>query len=124
MMYGWRCGRTHLGIPTSHTIFHLASTVYMSAPACVVTFGQQIHMCARLTSPDTINQQLKQYFTELYGPGVAEDNAGDAFHCERVIPEHDQGNTGIMSDITTAEIYSAIKTSAPKKSPYFRRDSS
>lgn len=71
----------------------------------------------RLTSPDTINQQLQQYFTELYGPGVAEEDAGDAFHCERVIPEQDQGNTGIMSDITTAEIYSAIKTSAPKKSP-------
>ena len=70
-----------------------------------------------LDSSDAIEQQLQQYFSELYGLGDVEVDAGNAFHCERVIPEQDEANTHIMSDITTADIYAAIKTSAPRKSP-------
>ena len=68
-------------------------------------------------SPDTIEHHLQHYFSELYGAGDVEEEAGEAFGCARIVPENDEVNAETMSEITTAEIFSAIKTSAPKKSP-------
>lgn len=65
--------------------------------------------------PDAIRDHMVQYFTNLYARENVE--AGDAFDCERIIPENDDVNAACMSDISTADILSAIRTSAAKKSP-------
>ncbi|XP_055623052.1 uncharacterized protein LOC129766509 [Toxorhynchites rutilus septentrionalis] len=62
-----------------------------------------------------IQNYMVEYFTNLYTAGHVEENS--AFQCERIIPEQDDVNGACMNDITTAEILTAIRTSASRKLP-------
>lgn len=66
---------------------------------------------------DGIRDHMVEYFTNLYARGDVDDLQGSGFQCERAIPEQDHANTSCMSEITTVEILSAIRTSASRKSP-------
>lgn len=64
-----------------------------------------------------IEQHLLQYFQQLYAADdEGEPNEND-FECERVVPENDGINEACMSEISTTEILTAIRTSASRKSP-------
>lgn len=64
-----------------------------------------------------IQNHLVQYFSNLYARENVDEAEGTVFQCDRVIPEQDPVNEACMSEITTVEILSAIRTSASKKSP-------
>lgn len=66
---------------------------------------------------EQIEQNLLRYFTELYSEPQREAGIDDEFNCERVIPENDEINDACGNEISTAEILTAIRTSAPRKSP-------
>lgn len=65
-----------------------------------------------------IRNHMVEYFANLYARENVEGGEPErTFQCERVIPEQDPVNEACMDDITTADILSAIRTSASKKSP-------
>lgn len=67
---------------------------------------------------EAIRNHMVAYFTNLYArEDVEEEEPEGPFRCERIIPEQDAVNEACMDEITTAEILSAIRTSASKKSP-------
>ncbi|XP_058456328.1 uncharacterized protein LOC131433751 [Malaya genurostris] len=67
--------------------------------------------------PEHIEQHLLEYYTTLYTANETTEERYEYFACERAIPENDESNEACTSEITTAEIKEAIKTSASKKSP-------
>ncbi|XP_062541831.1 uncharacterized protein LOC134209820 [Armigeres subalbatus] len=66
--------------------------------------------------PHEIEANLFAFFSSLYTEEAA-DNNEDGFVCERIIPPDDPLNEACTEEITTAEILSAIRASAPKRSP-------
>lgn len=70
-----------------------------------------------IDQPDAVEQHVLQYFSELYSERQQQGEINDEFPCERMIPENDEINEACVSEITTAEILAAIRTSAPRKSP-------
>lgn len=64
-----------------------------------------------------IKEHVYQYFAELYSEPEREPQQHEEFQCDQVIPVNDAVNEACMDDITTAEIWSAIKLSSSKKSP-------
>lgn len=64
-----------------------------------------------------IEQHMFDFYRTLYAAGELEGIVDQTFDCERVIPENDPTNEALMSEITTADIFIAIKTSSPNKSP-------
>lgn len=71
-----------------------------------------------LNQSEEIEQHMLQYFTELYAEEeITNTDDVDAFECGRIIPENDETNEACMREITTTEILTAIRTSAPRKSP-------
>ncbi|XP_062541857.1 uncharacterized protein LOC134209851 [Armigeres subalbatus] len=74
-----------------------------------------------IVEPQAIEANLFDFFSSLYSEETAENdgnaNNGDDFACERVIPPDDPLNEACMEEIQTAEILSAIRASAPKRSP-------
>lgn len=64
-----------------------------------------------------IQRHVHQFFSELYSePNIAVDQPND-FQCDQIIPNNDATNDACMEEITTADIWAAIKTSSSKKSP-------
>lgn len=55
------------------------------------------------------------YFRELYSE--KEQEVTNEFDCELVVPVDSEDNVNCMNDITTSEIFNAIKMSASRKSP-------
>lgn len=70
-----------------------------------------------ISCSDGIEQHLLRYFRGLYGRDETIDHTDNTFECERAVPERDETNQACMCEITTTEIFSAIRTSASKKSP-------
>ena len=71
-----------------------------------------------LHSSSEIEQRVIQYFTELYRSGPENTQRGGSdFECERVIPQNDEVNSALVSEITVGEIREAIKSSPKRKSP-------
>lgn len=72
-----------------------------------------------LQHSEAIEEYMLRYFTELYSENGQATNAqiDDMFNCNRIIPENDEANEASVSEITTTEILTAIRTSASKKSP-------
>lgn len=68
-----------------------------------------------LTSTDQIEQHIFSYFQQLYTE--TELGVGDDFAMERAIPVDNRANESCMDEITTGEIFQAIKTSSFKKAP-------
>lgn len=66
-----------------------------------------------------IEKHILRYFTELYTENepANDEQIDDLFECDRVVPENDEINEACVSEISTSEILTAIRTSAPKKSP-------
>ena len=68
-----------------------------------------------LTRAEDIESHVMDYFSNLY---TAENvTANNGFPTNRVISEESERNNQLMSEISTAEIFFAIKSSAPRKSP-------
>lgn len=70
-----------------------------------------------LENSEQIEHYVLGYFADLYTETAHDNNEDRTFQCDRVIPEQDEANEACMHAITTAEIYTAIKLSAAKKSP-------
>ena len=71
-----------------------------------------------LHSSEDIEQHLYQYYSTLYSEEAIDRNGlHNDFEMERKIPENDAANQACMQEIDTAEILTAIKASASKKSP-------
>lgn len=70
---------------------------------------------ASLESSDEIQEHVVNYYRNLYAEG--ETRANPEFDCARVVPPDSISNHACMEEITTAEIYEAIKFSSSKKSP-------
>lgn len=68
-----------------------------------------------LTETRQIEQHVFNYFQQLYAE--TETGNADEFMLERAIPEDSISNRRCMDEITTDEIFQAIKTSSFKKSP-------
>ncbi|XP_062538168.1 uncharacterized protein LOC134206463 [Armigeres subalbatus] len=64
-----------------------------------------------------IQDQIHRYFSDLYSEENREVEQRDDFRCDRIIPKNDAANEACMNEITTADIWTAVKTSASKKSP-------
>uniref|UniRef100_U5ER22 Reverse transcriptase domain-containing protein n=1 Tax=Corethrella appendiculata TaxID=1370023 RepID=U5ER22_9DIPT len=65
-------------------------------------------------NPDEIIQATTNFFKDLY---TSTDVQNIDIQPEKVIAAGNEDNENLMDEITTDEIYSAIKGSAPKKSP-------
>lgn len=70
-----------------------------------------------LESSEQIENHVLEYFTHLYAETANNDVVDETFRCDRVIPAQDEANEACMQEITTAEIFAAIKSSAARKSP-------
>ncbi|XP_055543766.1 uncharacterized protein LOC129729279 [Wyeomyia smithii] len=64
-----------------------------------------------------IERHMLRFYQSLYAAGETEEDAENIFECERVIPENDPVSESCMHEITAAEIFTAIKSSSPNKSP-------
>lgn len=64
-----------------------------------------------------IHDHVHRYFSELYSAPAGETQQAGEFQCNQIVPENDAPNEACMDAITTADIWSAIKSSASKKSP-------
>ncbi|XP_062717027.1 uncharacterized protein LOC134292168 [Aedes albopictus] len=69
------------------------------------------------TSHQEGSLSTNQYFQNLYTAEETHAEAEQEFLSDQIIPDGDEPNTASMSEITTSEIWTAIKTSAPNKSP-------
>ncbi|KXJ74370.1 hypothetical protein RP20_CCG013788 [Aedes albopictus] len=58
-----------------------------------------------------------RYFQNLYAKEETRRNAEELFEMERVVPENDEVNRAVMSEITIDELKNAIRTSQKRKSP-------
>lgn len=72
---------------------------------------------ATLNNSSDIEQHMLNFYRELYSEERGNGENERSFDCDRIIPENDEANDSCMSDITTAEILSAIRESASRKSP-------
>ena len=70
-----------------------------------------------INDSQAIQRQMFGYFSELYREQNVEAELLNEFQCNQIIPENDPTNEACMEEITTADIWSAIKSSASKKSP-------
>lgn len=68
-----------------------------------------------LENSEEIEEHTFHYFRNLYAE--QEHLRTDDFHCGRRIPPDSISNASCMNEITTGEIFSAIKASASRKSP-------
>lgn len=66
---------------------------------------------------EAIEQHMLGYYRTLYAADPTEGEIADAFQCPRMIPENDATNQNCMNEITPADIFAAIKSSSPNKSP-------
>lgn len=64
-----------------------------------------------------IEQHMYDFYRSLYAAEQTEQVVDETFVCERVIPVNDPTNEVCMSEITPADIFIAIKSSYPNKSP-------
>lgn len=64
-----------------------------------------------------IQHNMFHYFSELYSEPDREIEPIEEFQCDQVVPQNDPTNVACMDEITTADIWLAIKSSASKKSP-------
>lgn len=70
-----------------------------------------------IENQDQIEQRVLMYFQNLYTAEETDEVAEEEFVIDQAIPNDDERNRAIMNEITTAEIFAAIKTSAANKSP-------
>lgn len=72
-----------------------------------------------INTSEAIEQHLFQYYQRLYSEETPEggNRNDERFTCNRVVPNDDEPNSRCMNEITTAEIFSSIRSSARKKSP-------
>ncbi|XP_055632515.1 uncharacterized protein LOC129772990 [Toxorhynchites rutilus septentrionalis] len=68
-----------------------------------------------LNNSEAIENHMHRYFTGLYTASEVDETVRYPFECERVIPINDGLNEACMAEITTAEIFASIRTSAKKK---------
>ena len=69
-----------------------------------------------LERSEDVERHMLQYYRQLYTRDPESEVERDAeFGCRRMIPENDEANEASMSEISTTEIYNAIKTSAAKR---------
>lgn len=68
---------------------------------------------------ESIERHLHEYYQQLYSEGEGEEpqTIDNAFECDRVVPENDRTNETCMENISSAEIFSAIRAAARRKSP-------
>lgn len=66
---------------------------------------------------EAIEQHFLEYFQQLYSENEDHATADNAFEIGRAIPENDETNAACMEEITTAEIFAAIRSAARRKSP-------
>ena len=111
----------------SHTFMRINETHVAGEPISVFQLGERQRKRTIVTElqteqdeivrdPRTIEAHMVNYFSNLYSEQGREEN-GNVFACENVIPPNDPSNEACTNDITTAEIWSAIKESASRKSP-------
>lgn len=70
-----------------------------------------------INGSQAIHDHALHYFSDLYSEPVAQTQQLGEFQCNQIIPDDDVTNEACMDPITTADIWSAIKSSASKKSP-------
>lgn len=66
---------------------------------------------------EAIETHMLGFYRALYAAGTTEREVPNEFICPRVIPENDPVSECCMSEITVADVFTAIKTSSPNKSP-------
>lgn len=66
---------------------------------------------------ERIEEHLLRYFSDLYAEDEAPRAVTENFQCDQIIPLNDPVNDASMNEITTAEIFAAIRSSASRKSP-------
>lgn len=69
---------------------------------------------ANISDPPEIEKHNFDYFENMYSKENLRDRS--TYHCNRTIPVDSECNNQAMAEITTAEIFLAIKTSASNKS--------
>lgn len=67
--------------------------------------------------PEEIERHILAYFQDLYTDEEMDAAAEEEFLSDQVIPNDDEANIACTNEITTADIWQAIKTSAANKSP-------
>lgn len=72
---------------------------------------------AILEESQTIQEHVHRYFCELYSEPVGESRQHEDFLCNQIVPENDAANNSCMEEITTEDIWTAIKSSSSRKSP-------
>ena len=111
----------------SHTFMRINETHVAGEPISVFQLGErrrkkttitqlQTEQDVAISEPRAIEAHMVDYFTALYSEQGGEENENN-FPCETVIPPNDPLNEACTSDISTLEIWSAIKESASRKSP-------
>lgn len=73
------------------------------------------HQNRQLTDPALIENHVFEYFKSLYSKQPVEPNVN--FPSNRSIPAGSDSNDRLMDEITTSEIFFAVKSSASRKSP-------
>ncbi|XP_055623260.1 uncharacterized protein LOC129766695 [Toxorhynchites rutilus septentrionalis] len=108
----------------SHTFVRINETHVAGEPISIFQLGErrrkktiitqlQTEQEATITESRAIEDHMVTYFATLYSEEARDDDENN-FICESVVPPTDEV---CMSSITTAEIWSAITASAPRKSP-------
>lgn len=70
-----------------------------------------------INNPQAIQDHIFRYFSDLYSENERDLDLPDDFQCDQIIPQNDATNEACMEAITTADIWTAIKSSASRKSP-------
>lgn len=110
----------------SDTFFRLNETRIAGEPLTAFQLGEKRrkrtiinHLTTEnnevLSESNQIEEHVFNYFQRLYTEG--ENDVGDDFECDRVIPANNPANENCMVEISTGEIFQAIKSSAARKSP-------
>lgn len=68
-------------------------------------------------SSEEIERHLLEYYERLYSEEAEGNGIDNTFECNRAIPENDMTNESCMENISSAEILSAIRSAARRKSP-------
>lgn len=104
-------GDTYIGQENT-SIFHVASRRNRRSETAIRQLQTEHGL---LTETDIIQQNVRNYFENLYSPAQTVQN--QLFEPAKMIPEENLANQQVLREISAEEVLHAIKTSCSRKSP-------
>lgn len=104
-------GDTYIGQENT-SIFHVASRRNRRSETTIQQLQTEHGL---LTDEDTIQQNIRDYFENLYSPAQTEQN--QQFEPAKRIPADNTANQQVLREISSEEVLHAIRSSCSRKSP-------